>query len=115
MPSIDTNWRTVSIALAALVLVYAVAVADHVLLGVFLAAVVYLVAWLIDRASAGSPLDDMSQTRTRAAGALSLLALVYSLVIVAEFLLGVLVAVTVFVVAWVTSPVGPVARWLDAR
>ncbi|WP_248897076.1 hypothetical protein [Haloplanus halobius] len=115
MPSIDMTWRTVSIALAVAVLGYAVVIATHVLLGVFLAAVVYLVAWLVDRVSPGSPLDDMSQARITAAGAVSLLVLGYSIVIVANILLGVIVAVTVFVVAWITSPIGPVARWLDAR
>jgi len=113
MPS--TQWTRVGAAFAALVLGYAVVVAGNVLLGVFLAAAVYLLAWLIDRLSPGHPLDDMSRERTLAAGALALVVVAYAVLIAANVLLGVVVAVTVVIVAWVTSPYGPVARWLDRK
>ncbi|WP_435066967.1 hypothetical protein [Haloplanus sp. C73] len=115
MPSTNTNWRLGALVLAALVLTYAIVVANNVLVGVFVAALVYLLAWVIDRASAGSPLDDMSRERQAVTGGLVLVILAYSLVIVASLLLGVLAAATVCVVSWVTSPIGPVARWLDRR
>jgi hypothetical protein len=111
MPS--TQWTRVGAALAALVLGYAVVVAQRALLGIFLAAVVYLLAWLTDRLSPGHPLDDMSRERTLAAGAIALAAIAYSVLIAANVLLGVVAAVTVVIVAWITSPYGPVARWLD--
>jgi len=113
MPS--TRWTRASTAIAALVLAYAVVVAQRALLGALLAAVVYLLAWLIDRLSPGHPLGDMSRTRTLAAGAVALAVVAYSVLIAANLLLGVATAVTVVVVAWVTSPYGPVARWLGRR
>jgi len=109
MPS--TRWTRASTAIAALVLAYAVVVAQRALL----AAVIYLLAWLIDRLSPGHPLGDMSRTRTLAAGAVALAVVAYSVLIAANLLLGVATAVTVVVVAWVTSPYGPVARWLGRR
>ncbi|WP_251343444.1 hypothetical protein [Haloplanus halophilus] len=113
MPSTRPTWTLPVVAVALLVFLYAVAVSDAVLFGVFLAAVLYLVAWLLDRLSPGNPLGDMTRERRLATGIVVLGILAYSVVIVANVLLGVLVSATVFVVAWLTSPVGPVARWLD--
>lgn len=113
MPS--TNWRTATLVLTAAVVAYAVTVAQRALLGLLLAAVLYLAGWLVARLSPGNPLDDMSRPRTMAAGGLAVFALVYAVLIATEVLLGALVAATVILVAWITSPVGPVARWLDAR
>ncbi|WP_049936181.1 hypothetical protein [Haloplanus natans] len=113
MPS--TYWERVGVVLAALVLGYAVVVAQNVLIGVLLAAVVYLLAWLMHRLSPGRPLDNMSRERTVVAGVISLVAVAYSVLIAANVLLGVVVAAVVVFVAWVTSPRGPVARWLDQR
>ncbi|MFB6101330.1 MAG: hypothetical protein ABEJ73_02050 [Haloplanus sp.] len=114
MPSASsaTNWQVVGVALVALVVTYAVLIAQRVLLGVFLGALVYLVVWLIARLSPGHPLDDMSRTRTTATAVFVVLVLAYAGLIAANVLLGVVAAVTVAVVAWVTSPGGPVARWL---
>jgi multisubunit Na+/H+ antiporter MnhG subunit len=113
MPSIDATWKLPVAIVALLVVLYAFEVSGNVLFGVFLAAVLYLVAWLVTRVSPGNPLDDMTRERRLATGAVVLAVLAYAVVIVASVLLGVLVAATVFLVAWLTSPVGPVARWLD--
>jgi len=113
MPSTSSTWKLPVAVVALLVLLYAFEVSGNVLLGVFLAAVCYLVAWLVTRVSPGNPLDDMTRARRLATGAVVLVVLAYSVVISAAILLGILVAVTVFLVAWVTSPIGPVARWLD--
>jgi hypothetical protein len=88
-------------------------VSGNVLFGIFLAAVLYLVAWLVARVSPGNPLDDMTRERQLATGAAVLVVLAYSVVVVGAVLLGALVAATVALVAWLTSPVGPVAWWLD--
>ena len=85
----------------------------NVLFGIFLAAVLYLVAWLVARISPGNPLDDMTRERQLATGDAVLVVLAYSVVVVGAVLLGALVAATVALVPWLTSPVGPVARWLD--
>jgi predicted PurR-regulated permease PerM len=111
MPS--TYWDRVGVVLAALIVAYAVVVAQNVLLGIFLAAVLYLVTWLVVRVSPGNPLDDVTRERRLATGAVVLVVLAYAVVIAGSILLGILVAATVALVAWLTSPVGPVARWLD--
>jgi hypothetical protein len=115
MPSALPNWRVGFLALAAVLVLYAFVVGGSLLFGVFLVAVCYLVAWLIDRVSGGNPLADMSPLRSVLTGLLVFVVLAYSLVIATELLLGVLVAATVVLVSWVTSPVGPVAQWLDRR
>jgi len=114
MPS-NTNRRLGALLLAAIVLAYAIVIADAVLFGVVVAALIYLLAWLIDRASTGNPLNDMSRERRLVTGGVVLVVLAYSIVIAASLLLGVLVAAVVVLVSWVTSPIGPVARWLDRR
>ncbi|GAB6860182.1 hypothetical protein JCM17092_02710 [Haloplanus litoreus] len=96
-----------------LLVAYAGVVAGDFLFGVFVGAVLYLLGWMIDRLSTGTPLDDMSRERRIVTGAAVLTVLVYAVVISAAILLGVLVAATVFVVSWMTAPAGPVARWLD--
>lgn len=112
MPS--TTRQTTLLAVAAAVVAIAV-VARNALFGVFLGTVVYSVGWLIGRLSPGSPLDDMTRERTLATGGMALAILAYAVVVVANILLGVVVALTVAVAAWLTSPFGPVARWLDRR
>jgi len=111
MPS--TYWDRVGVVLAALIVAYAVVVAQNVLLGTFLAAVLYLIAWLVARVSPGNPLDDVTRERRLATGAVVLAVFAYSVVVAGSVLLGILVAATVALVAWLTSPIGPVARWLD--
>ncbi|WP_338739467.1 hypothetical protein [Haloplanus salilacus] len=112
MPS--ATRQTTLLAVTAVVVVAAV-VAQRVLLGAFIGAVVYTVGWLIDRLSPGTPLDDMTRARTLATGAVVLAVLAYAVLIVANILLGLVVALTVVVAAWLTSPFGPVAQWLDRR
>jgi hypothetical protein len=113
MPS--TNPRTAVLAVAVAVAGYAAVVASRFLLGLLLAALVYLVGWFVVRLSPGNPIDDMTRLRIGVAGGVAALALVYAVVIAASVLLGVLAAGAVLVVAWITSPLGPVARWLDRR
>jgi hypothetical protein len=113
MPSTNPTWKPPVAVVALLVLLYAFEVSGNVLFGVFVAAVLYLVAWLVSRVSSGNPFDDMTRERRLATGAVVFVVLAYSVIISAAILLGILVAATVFLVAWITSPVGPVARWLD--
>ena len=113
MPSIQPSWRLPLAVLALVVLAYALVIAGNVLIGVFLVAALYLVAWLIHRLSSGNPLDDVTRARAWAAGVVVLAVLAYSVVIATSLLLGILVAATVCLVSWVTSPIGPVARWLS--
>jgi hypothetical protein len=113
MPSIDATWNLPVAVVALLVVLYAFEVSGNVLFGAFLAAVLYLIAWLVARVSPGNPLDDMTRERRLATAAVVLVVLAYSVVVAGAILLGVLVAATVALVAWLTSPVGPVARWLD--
>ena len=113
MPSSDPTWRLPVAIVALLVVLYAFEVSGNVLFGVFLAAVLYLVAWVVARVSPGNPLDDMTRERRLATGAVALVVLAYAVVVAGAILLGVLVAAVVVLVAWLTSPVGPVARWLD--
>jgi len=113
MPSIQPSWRLPLAVLALVVLAYALVIAGNVLIGVFLVAALYLVAWLIHRLSSGNPLDDVTRARAWATGVVVLAVLAYSVVIATSLLLGILVAATVCLVSWVTSPIGPVARWLS--
>ena len=115
MPSTIRTWQLPALAAAFLVVAYAFVVANNLLLGVFAAALLYLLAWVIDRASSGNPLEDMTRARRLATGAVVLVVLAYSVVVAGSVLLGVLVSATVVTVAWITSPLGPVARWLDSR
>jgi formate hydrogenlyase subunit 4 len=111
MPS--TTRQTTLLAVAAAVVAVA-AVTQQALFGAFLGAVVYTVGWVIWRLSPGSPFDDMTRERTLATGAVVLATLAYA-VVAADVLLGVVVSLTVAVASWLTSPYGPVARWLDRR
>jgi multisubunit Na+/H+ antiporter MnhG subunit len=113
MPSSNPTWKLPVAIVALLVVLYAFEVSGNVLFGVFLAAVLYLVAWVVVRVSPGNPLDDMTRERRLATGGVVLAVLAYSVVIAGSILLGILVAAVVGLVAWLTSPVGPVARWLD--
>ena len=113
MPSSNPTWKLPVAIVALLVVLYAFEVSGNVLFGVFLAAVLYLVAWVVVRVSPGNPLDDMTRERRLATGAVVLVVLAYAVVIAGSILFGILVAATVALVAWVTSPIGPVARWLD--
>jgi|GEM_PF-1973169 len=113
MPSTIHNWRAPMAVLGLLVLLYAFEVAGNVLFGVFVGAVLYLIAWVIDRLSPGNPLDDMTRARRLTTGVVVLGVVAYSVLIAGSILLGVLAAAVVAAVSWITSPVGPVSKWLE--
>jgi len=113
MPSTVRTRQLPILVLALLLVAYAGGVTGNFLFGVFVAAVLYLLGWVIDRLSPGNPLDDMSRERRIVTGAAALIVLVYAVVISTAILLGVLVAATVVAVSWITAPTGPVGRWLD--
>jgi hypothetical protein len=113
MPSTVRSWRVPLLVSILLLVAYAGQVSGNLLFGVFLGALLYLLAWVIDRLSPGNPLDDMTRERRLATGAVVLVVLAYAVVVAASVLLGVLVSATVAAVSWITSPMGPVARWLD--
>jgi hypothetical protein len=109
----STAWRAGVWLLVALVVAYSVVVAARPLLGVFVAAGIYAVAWLVARASSAGFREHFSSTRLAATGALVALVVAYSLLIEQSVLLGFFVAVFLVAVSWVTSPKGPVAAWLS--
>ena len=104
----------VSIALALAILLYSVVVGHNILSGVFLAALVYLFGWLVSYFP-GTLGETFGQRRAIATGVLVVAILGYSILVTAEVLLGVVVALTVVFVSWATVPGGPVARWLAER
>ncbi|MFB6124106.1 MAG: hypothetical protein ABEJ78_11695 [Haloferacaceae archaeon] len=114
MPSSNRSVLAASILVAVALLAYAVVVAGNVLLGVLLAAFVYLVGWVVSRLpnAVGSA---FSQRRALATGLLVVLVLGYAVLVTANLLLGVVVSLTVAFVSWATIPDGPVARWLAGR
>jgi len=111
MPS--TTWRIAVGVLIAVVVGYAVVVAGSPLLGVFLASLVYLVAWVAAVVAVNRNFrSDFSRARGLATGLAAVLVIAYSLLIAGQILLGVLLVLFLVVVSWVTSPRGPVADWL---
>ena len=111
MPS--TTWGIVVGVLIAVVVGYAVVVAGSPLLGVFLASLVYLVAWVAAVVAVNRNFrSDFSRARGLATGLAAVLVIAYSLLIAGQILLGVLLVLFLVVVSWVTSPRGPVADWL---
>jgi len=111
MPS--STWRVAVGALIALAVGYSVVVAASPLLGVFLAALIYLVAWVATVVAANRSFrSDFSRARGVATAVLAVLVVLYSLLIAGQILLGVLLVLFLVVVSWVTSPRGPVADWL---
>jgi hypothetical protein len=114
MPSSSQSARKASIALAVVVVLYAVVVGHNILSGIFLAALIYLFGWLVSHFP-GTVSETLGQRRAIATGVLVAAVLGYSLLVTAEVLLGVVVALTVVFVSWATTPGGPVARWLAER
>ena len=111
MPS--TGWYVGVGTSIALVVGYSVVVAGSPLLGVFLAALIYLVAWLAATVVPNRDIrSDFSRARGAATGLVAVLVLAYALLIAGQILLGVLLVLFLVVVSWVTSPRGPVADWL---
>ena len=102
------SWAAASL-LAVLVVAYSVVVARNLLVGVGVASLVLLAAtaraFLADRGYAPS----MGRARTLVVAALSALVLAYALLVARQLLLGLVAVVALYVVAWLTSPTGPVA------
>ena len=94
---------------AALVLAYSLLVAQNLLLGIAVAVLVFLVAatlsYLADRGYSAS----LGRTRTFVVVALSVLVLAYALIVARQLLLGLVAVTLLYLVAWVTSPNGPIA------
>ncbi|MFB6171323.1 MAG: hypothetical protein ABEJ23_02235 [Haloarculaceae archaeon] len=111
MPSLA--WKLGVGAVVVAIVAYSIVLQQQPLFGVFAASLFYLVAWLTTRASAGGALAGTSRIRVAVAGGLALLALAYSLFVAQQILLGLLVALTVLLVAWATAPGGPVERALQ--
>lgn len=111
MPSLA--WKVVVGALALAIVAYATVFQQQLLLGLFVACLFYLVAWLTTQFRDAEVLAGVGRARIAVAVVLALLSLVYSLLVVQQILLGVIVSLTVLVVTWATSPGGPVARALQ--
>jgi hypothetical protein len=102
------RWQLVAWSLVVLVVAYSVLFAGQLLLGVLVAALVYLIVWLfaeVDLDTRGA----FSAGRAVATATVVVLVIAYALLLAGQILLGLLAAATVFVVAWVTSPTGPFA------
>lgn len=109
MPS--RTWQTALITVGIAVMVYATLIAQQFLLGLFAACLIYLAGWLVvEVADAGT--RSVGRGRIVVAGVLALGAMAYALLVAQQVLLGVVVALTILLVAWATSPSGPVARFL---
>lgn len=109
MPS--RTWKIGLFIACFAVVAYATLFARQFLLGLFIACLLYLVGWLVVQvADAGT--GSMGRGRTVVAVVLALVALAYALLIAQQVLLGVVVALTILLVAWATRPDGPVARLL---
>ncbi|WP_224269326.1 hypothetical protein [Haloprofundus salinisoli] len=108
MPS--NAWKISTWLLAAAIFAYSLIIVQQPLLGVFAATIVYFLGWF-----AGEFLEAGAFSSTRAAVtvALAVLVLTYSLFVTQEVLLGVLTTGLVVVVAWLTSPTGPLATWRE--
>lgn len=104
------RWQVVTGSVVALIVGYAVVIASQLLLGLLLGALVYLVGWLLVHATPTAGFGDAFSTpRAVATGAVIVVVLGYSLFIAGQILLGLLTAIVLFLVAWVTSPTGPLA------
>ena len=102
------HWAA-ALAVASAILAYSLVIAQQLLFGVVTASLVLLVAaalsYLRDRGYAPS----MSRARTLAVATLSTLVLAYALLIAQQILLGLLTVALIALVAWLTSPTGPIA------
>ncbi|MDG5774843.1 hypothetical protein VB773_15275 [Haloarculaceae archaeon H-GB2-1] len=106
------RWKIVVSVLVATVVGYAVVIAQQVLLGILAGTFVYLLAWLVSVLDTGGT---VGSTRALLTAVISLLVIAYALLIVQQILLGVVVVLFVVLVSWLTSPRGPLARYLRSR
>lgn len=118
MPSMDTPRKFPVVVAVSLTLLYVYA-SGRIVSGVFVGVISYLVAWFVARLSPDDILGrvraDMTQRRILVTGVLVLTILTYSLLIIGNILFGGVVSLMLVATAWLTSPSGPVARWLDRR
>jgi uncharacterized membrane protein YhdT len=103
------RWHPVAWGFVVLVIAYSVLLAGQLLLGVFVATLIYLVVWLFAEFGRLDTRGAFSASRAVATATVVVLVVAYALLIAGQVLLGLLAAATVFVVAWVTSPTGPFA------
>ncbi|MFC6988826.1 hypothetical protein ACFQJD_09085 [Haloplanus sp. GCM10025708] len=113
MPSSNQTVLVAAMVVGLAIVAYSVVV-QQVLFGVFLAALVYLFGWVVSHFP-GTVSETFGRQRAVVTGVLVVLVLGYSLLVTANLVLGVVVALTITFVSWVTVPGGPVARWLAER
>jgi hypothetical protein len=101
------DWAA-AFTVAALVVAYSVVVARSVLVGVVVASLVLLVATARAFLADGGYAVSMGRTRTLVVAVLSVLVLGYALLVARELLLGLAAVALIALVAWLTSPEGPV-------
>ncbi|MFC4358873.1 hypothetical protein ACFO0N_13065 [Halobium salinum] len=111
MPSTtqSKNWKIATAVAVLAVLAYAVVVASQLLLGAILATAVYLVSWLAAYVKDNGYPRSLGPRRTWLVAVLSTLVFLYAIVIAGQVLLGLLAVALIALVAWVTSPTGPLA------
>lgn len=110
---VSTTWLAGTVLVAVLAVAYFVVVAQQVLVGVLLAALVYGTGWIAAvLAGSNRSLSHFTPRRAIATAVVSAAILLYALLVAAQILLGLLVVAVVVLVSWVTSPRGPVVRRL---
>lgn len=107
MPS--TTWHVLTGTLVVAVLAYSVLLAQHPLLGVVVASLLYLLSWLAVTADVAVGAA-FSRTRGALTVVVALLTMAYAVLIAQQILLGLFAVVLIVVVSWATSPHGPLAR-----
>lgn len=112
MPSTTDSkrWKLATGVAVAAVLAYFVVIAQGLLVGTLLAAAVYLISWLAAYVADNGYPYSLGPRRTWVLAVLSLFVLLYALLVAGEILLGLLTVALLALVAWVTSPTGPLAR-----
>lgn len=105
----STTWRVLTGLAVLSVLGYAVVIAGQLLLGTIAAALVYLCSWLVATLRDRGYSVSVGTRRMRLVALFSPLVMLYALLVAGQILLGVLAVAVLFLVAWVTSPEGPLA------
>jgi hypothetical protein len=111
MPSTtqSKNWKLLTGFAVAAVLAYAVVIASQLLLGVVLATAVYHCSWLAAYVRDTGYPRSLGPRRTWLVAVLSAVVFLYAVLVAGQVLLGLLVMAFIALVAWVTSPTGPLA------
>lgn len=106
MPS--TGWNVFVGSLVALV-VYTAVQAEMVLLGIAAGILTFVTGWLLGYAINEDLLDSMELSRIAVAGAVTVFAIVYTLLYTQQqYILGLVVVCLVWFAAWFTSSMGPI-------